>query len=118
VTDLPRDELLLRAQEALDRYPGAEVRFKFTCEGCGERCMLAEPNMLRESGICWRCQHETEITEGGFAVLLRLGQPFKRCPYCGNGDHHLCWGAERCPCDHTADDQMRSNERYHEPPPG
>ena len=75
VTDLPRDELVRRAQEALDRYPGAEVRFKFTCEECGERCMLAEPNTLHERGICSRCDHATEITEGGFALLLPLRRP-------------------------------------------
>jgi len=73
--DLPRAELLIQAQAALDHLatrPGnkADVHFKYTCENCGERCMLSEPNMLRERGTCYRCGHETEIERGGFTVII------------------------------------------------
>src|SRR5947208_1909086 len=38
--DLPRAEIVALAQRTVDRNPGAEVHFKFTCEACGERCPL------------------------------------------------------------------------------
>jgi hypothetical protein len=57
------------ADEALQRYPGAIVHFKFTCAHCGERCMLQEPNRLYEKGICHKCGKETVIERGGFALI-------------------------------------------------
>lgn len=68
--DLPRDELLRCAEEAVERYgPIAFVHFKYTCEQCGERCTLEEPNMLRENGECFRCGHSQPIREGGFLLV-------------------------------------------------
>jgi hypothetical protein len=75
-TNLPRVELLRRAQEAIDMFEAqgtpAHVNFKFTCERCGTRCTLTEPNMLYENGECFICGHTTKITEGGFSLTANL----------------------------------------------
>ena len=70
--DLARDELMQLATETRQRYlgQGAVIHFKFTCEHCGERCTLQEPNVLYEFGECFQCGRETEITHGGFALAL------------------------------------------------
>ncbi len=70
--DLPRDELMQAADDALKRYPGAEIHFKFTCEHCGERCSLSDPNVLYESGECSNCGQLTPITQGGFSLWLKI----------------------------------------------
>jgi hypothetical protein len=70
--DLPRAELQQRAEEALRRYPGAQVYFKFTCVHCGERCTLTEPNVLYEKAECFKCGHETVITKGGFSLHINV----------------------------------------------
>jgi rRNA maturation endonuclease Nob1 len=70
--DLPRDELIIAADEALKRYPGSEIHFKFTCEHCGRRCMLADPNCLYERGICDNCGKETVISQGGFTLITSI----------------------------------------------
>jgi len=73
--DVPRERLMDMAEQAIVAAGGpaiASVRFKFTCSLCGERCILREPNTLRERGECWRCGTETEIREGGFMLLLQL----------------------------------------------
>lgn len=71
--DLSREELMLAADEALRRYPGSKVHFKFTCQHCGHRCMLADENTLWESGECNQCGQLTTITHGGFSLLLSMG---------------------------------------------
>ena len=74
--DLPRDELLERAREALamcqEQGTPAHVNFKFTCEKCGTRCTLSDPNMLWEKGECCNCGHTTKITQGGFSLTMNL----------------------------------------------
>jgi ribosomal protein S27E len=70
--DLPRLELMADAARALEQNgPTAEVHFKYTCAGCGERMTLSEPNMLRESGECAACGHVTVIERGGFLIISR-----------------------------------------------
>jgi Zn finger protein HypA/HybF involved in hydrogenase expression len=71
--DLPRWELMKLAQEALERYPEALVHFKYTCEHCGERCTLEEPNQLYEYGLCHKCGQETEIVQGGMTLVFTMG---------------------------------------------
>jgi hypothetical protein len=68
--DLPRDELIMAANDALNRYPGCVVHFKFTCDNCGRRCTLSDPNTLYEQGECDQCGHLTPITQGGFSLWL------------------------------------------------
>lgn len=73
--DLPREQLMKMADDAIMKYGGREkayVNFKFTCEQCGERCTLAEENQLYERGECFKCGHEMPIAFGGFTLALRL----------------------------------------------
>ena len=69
--DLPREELVKAAERETGpdgQWPGATVVFKFTCEHCGERCLLQVENTLFEKGECCVCGKETEIKFGGFLV--------------------------------------------------
>ena len=75
-SNLPREELLDRAREAVAMFAAqgvdAYVNFKFTCERCGTRCTLSEPNTLYENGECCQCGHTTKISEGGFSLTANL----------------------------------------------
>lgn len=70
--DLPRDELVKRAQAAMEEWGGRgadiDILFKFTCQWCGERCTLQEPNKLYENGECFACGKSTPIKWGGFSI--------------------------------------------------
>lgn len=73
-TDLPVQELLDSASEVRQRGKGhVDVHFKYTCENCGTRQTLAEPNTLFEYGECEECGHHTRITKGGYTVILKMG---------------------------------------------
>jgi len=70
--DLSREELMAAADRAVEQTPPGskiDIHFKFTCEHCGERCILSEPNRLYENGICCRCGKETVIEFGGFSII-------------------------------------------------
>jgi hypothetical protein len=72
-SDLPRDELIACAEQALREFgKAATIHFKFTCENCGERVMFSEPNTIFEFGECCRCGHSTPITKGGFTLIATL----------------------------------------------
>jgi len=73
--DLPREELASRAEQVVQesRVP-VDVLFKFTCEHCGERCTLQEPNKLYESGECFSCGKKTEIKFGGYSLHFKFGE--------------------------------------------
>ena len=74
--DLPREELIKKAQEAIGpkgQWPGATLNFKYSCEHCGARVCLQEPNTLYEEGICCECGKLTKIEFGGFMVHFRMG---------------------------------------------
>lgn len=74
--DLPRDELIDRANAAVDSYNcRVDVHFKFTCPHCGERCMLQEPNMLYENGECHKCGTVSPIEVGGFTLRIAINEP-------------------------------------------
>lgn len=72
--DLPREELIQRAEMVLKEYPpgAAEIHFKFTCQHCGERCTLSKANYLYENGECYKCGKDTPIKVGGFMVEINL----------------------------------------------
>jgi hypothetical protein len=75
-TDLPRNELIERAGEAVAMFKAqgveAYVNFKFNCEKCGFRCTFTEPNTIYEYGDCCMCGHRTKVVEGGFALTANL----------------------------------------------
>jgi hypothetical protein len=64
--NLPREQLMIHAQRTLLKMNGGYCYFKFTCEKCGKRCTLQEPNVLYEQGECCSCGHTGPITEGGY----------------------------------------------------
>jgi predicted SprT family Zn-dependent metalloprotease len=71
--DLSRKELMIAADKALATMGSrAKVHFKYTCQKCGERVMLQEPNTLYENGECYKCGHVQPITQGGFALVMDL----------------------------------------------
>jgi rRNA maturation endonuclease Nob1 len=72
--DIPRAEMMRQANKALqdNAESNPEIHFKFTCEQCGERCMLSDANKLYAKGECHVCGHETKIEKGGFCVLFNL----------------------------------------------
>jgi len=74
--DLPVAELIRRAaaEILLDKKHGIDtsVHFKFTCENCGERCTLEEPNAIYEEGECHKCGHKTKIVVGGYSKWSRI----------------------------------------------
>lgn len=74
--DLPRDELILAAERMMtDLHGEVEIHFKCTCQYCGERCTLEEPNKLYDSIICCQCGKETPIEFGGFMTMQRFNKP-------------------------------------------
>jgi hypothetical protein len=68
--DYPRDEIMRKAQETINRFPKSKVFFKFTCPYCRERCTFSDPNTLWEKGECCACGKESEIKEAGFALIF------------------------------------------------
>jgi hypothetical protein len=72
--DLSREELIRRAQIAL--RVGWDVRFKFTCGGCGERCAFADLNTLWTKGECSTCGHSTTVVRGGFMIQANTPTEF------------------------------------------
>ena len=73
--DLPRDEIMRLANDALAKAQGrAKIHFKFTCDHCGARVFFDEPNTLYESGECAVCGKTTKIEQAGFALELMIGE--------------------------------------------
>lgn len=72
--DIPRADAVARAEKLI--RPGCDVYFKFTCEKCGERCTLSEPNKIYPRGECCKCGHEMPLEMIGFAVIFttRVGK--------------------------------------------
>jgi hypothetical protein len=73
IKDFPRDMVIEMAESAIEKNGGpekAKVFFKFYCEVCGGRCTFNEPNELFETGICYKCGHETVVNEAGFMVII------------------------------------------------
>ncbi len=82
MTDIQRRELMAMAARAISDAGGPEiayVHFKFTCDRCGARCVLAEPNTFRERGECPSCGHVQPISAGGFMLVVRT-DPTPRLP--------------------------------------
>jgi hypothetical protein len=74
--DLPVATLIRRAQDKIwaDKRNGmyTHVLFKFTCENCGQRCTLEEPNTIFEEGECFECKHKTKIEFGGYSTVTKI----------------------------------------------
>lgn len=56
------------------RDPGVTIWQKFTCEWCGARQDMSEPNVLFTQGDCEECGETTDIEEAGcnFVMVMAL----------------------------------------------
>lgn len=73
IEDFPRDVIVKMAEATIEKHGGpgkVKIFFKFYCEACGERCTFEEPNELFETGICFKCGHETVIEKAGFMATI------------------------------------------------
>lgn len=68
--DLPFGEAALRADLAIRL--GAIIHQKFTCEACGSRQTIEEPNRFFTEGRCEECSHITNIRDRGCGFMLEL----------------------------------------------
>jgi hypothetical protein len=51
---------------------GHEVFQKFTCDGCGSRLTIDEPNVFHETGTCDKCRVVTDIKRKGCNYLVHF----------------------------------------------
>jgi hypothetical protein len=62
--DYPFDEIAKSVKEKL-KNGGVTCFQKFTCEKCGSRQTIDEPNTFYTEGMCEECKHVTNIKERG-----------------------------------------------------
>lgn len=65
--DLPIKEAVERAKLWIEKK--FLVFQKFTCENCGNRLTIEEPNKFFEFGTCDKCGHTTKIEKCGFSIM-------------------------------------------------
>jgi hypothetical protein len=51
---------------------GHEVFQKFTCDGCGSRLTIDEPNVFHETGACDKCNVITDIKRKGCNYMVHM----------------------------------------------
>ena len=61
--DYPFQEIVAAVDKLAAK--GALCYQKFTCEKCGERLTMDEPNVLYKTGTCDKCGHVTNIEKNG-----------------------------------------------------
>jgi hypothetical protein len=77
--DYPLHDIAQSVQRLIN--DGATVYQKFTCDKCGSRQTIEEPNRLFASGTCEACGHTTDIVKRGcnymvhYKIALPLGHP-------------------------------------------
>lgn len=67
-TDYPFAEIADAIPELIAK--GFRVHQKFTCDACGQRLTMDEPNKLFKTGTCDKCWHITDIEKRGCNYLL------------------------------------------------
>jgi hypothetical protein len=68
--DIPIEECARNADKLI--RAGAVIFQKFTCENCGQRLTMTEPNTFFRYGTCDQCGHKTEIKKCGYAMMVWL----------------------------------------------
>ena len=63
MADHPIEECAKTANDLIKQ--GHQVHQKFTCEMCGSRQTIEEPNVFYTSGKCEECSHTTDIKKKG-----------------------------------------------------
>jgi transcription elongation factor Elf1 len=71
MADKPIQEILEEVDPLVQA--GATIHQKFTCDHCGARQTMTEPNKLYTSGLCEECGGTTNIEEKGCGYILILG---------------------------------------------
>lgn len=66
--DYPFNDVVDTAGDLINR--GYTVYQKFTCEKCGQRLTMDEPNKFFISGTCDKCGHETDIQKHGCNYMV------------------------------------------------
>lgn len=66
--DYPFDEVVVAVEKLIK--DGWQVHQKFTCEKCGTRLTISEPNVFYTSGSCDKCGHVTDIKAQGCNYLI------------------------------------------------
>lgn len=66
--DYPFNEIKAAVEDLSAK--GWECYQKFTCERCGQRLTMDEPNTLYKTGSCDQCGHITNIAKNGCNYLL------------------------------------------------
>ena len=72
--DYPFDEICKAVEEKIKQ--GVKCFQKFTCEKCGSRQTIDEPNTFYTEGECEECKHVTNIKERGcnFMAVFSLSK--------------------------------------------
>jgi len=78
--DYPFEEIAEDAGKILAQDKNASVYQKFSCENCGSRQTIDEPNRFYTLGKCEECSHVTDLRRRGcnFMVMTTFGGETKR----------------------------------------
>jgi len=71
--DHPLADCLKMVDEIRSKDPKANAYQKFTCEKCGSRQTIDEPNTFYTSGSCEECKHITDIAKRGCNYMMVFG---------------------------------------------
>ena len=69
--NFPFAEVTAKAEEIINARPGTKVYQKFSCDMCGQRLTIDEPNVFHKRGTCDQCGWMTDIEKRGcnYAVV-------------------------------------------------
>lgn len=72
-----REDILRLAKQAVETHGGADVArvwYKYDCRGCGERCVVPEPNFLPPYATCELCGTVSQILGAGYRLEVRASR--------------------------------------------
>lgn len=70
MSDIPFDNCVSLADNAIAN--GLIVYQKWTCDHCGARQTMDQPNVFYRSGTCEECNKVTDIEECGFMATVEI----------------------------------------------
>lgn len=75
--DYPLEEIVKAAAEII-KTGDFMVLQKFSCEHCGQRLTISEPNKIYTEGTCDKCGKVTDIRKHGCNYVLLSDNPVMR----------------------------------------
>lgn len=75
--DYPIEKCQERIDKIFEKRPDARFYQKFTCENCGNRLTIEEPNVFYTQGRCDNCDHVTDLRKRGCNYMMVLGLRIK-----------------------------------------